>query len=155
MIYRICCVCLLCIFVSGCQTLNYDAAKGKLVLTNLEIAEAFDSTSKRHEVIVSFDYAFTANFTQPSVYFCTVQFLGKQAGRSYSGMGRGPAPCQFTEDKGSVSFRWATPLDGDNRDRRIIEDLLLPVQYFVAVHQKVGKNQSNIIAYSQTFQSTK
>lgn len=143
------------LMLSGCHATNHDHQLSELQLSNLVVTEQTEQLTDSHEIMVSFDYEFTAYFAQPKLYFCSIQFLQKQQGRSFANANKRFEQCHFTGPKGSINFRWPSPLDRSLQSNKVTESLLLPVQYFVAVHQRTALNTSILIARSETFQSTK
>lgn len=145
---------LLSLLSFGCQTLNYDIPIGQIELSNIVVTEAERSSKRQHKIAVSFDYAFVSPRAQPNMYTCTVQFLGKTEGDSLSHHPKGQKPCQFNADSGSVSFTWPLITDRGVSSPETLSKLALPIQYFVAVHQKTARNKTQIIAESGIYQST-
>ena len=148
-------------FVTACQNIDNDGAisteslsvapLSKITLSNVSIKEKILPASSKHDLFISFDYRFESAPLASDMYFCTVQFLSKIEGQSTSTTNRLPKQCEFSDPVGTVSFPWSTPFDKSNVNKAKLSDLALPLQYFVAIHQKTSNNKSVVIAQSDTY----
>lgn len=146
---------LMSVMLFNCQSMDRDTKSRVLTLSNVAVQEVSDALSQHHEILVSFDYVFIKPAPQENAYFCTIQFVGKDQGHSFSTSNARSTPCHIVSGSGSSSFRSPSPMDNSVQDPNMLINLKLPVQFFVAVHQRTTQGKSAIIARSKTFQSTK
>ncbi len=130
----------------GCASTNYsDFIVGKAFISNLEVNEVHNLKKRQHKLQLSFDYQISEYADGANLYNCSVQFLALDGTTTSISKGN-RLPCQLDKAKGEVSITWPTLLDKTfSPSKKQLSHIKYPIEYFVAIHQKTGKNTSLII----------
>lgn len=147
-------VSVLSIAISGCQRSEKLIAVSQASIENVQVNETLDNEAGRHLINVSFDFRITPFLDGKDTYFCTVQFVHKELGKSFTSLSLEDSPCAINAAQGTMDVNWLGPLDNGSLNTLNANLLRLPVQYFVAIHQYTKKPESIIIARSKTMKST-
>ncbi|QZO14982.1 hypothetical protein [Pseudoalteromonas piscicida] len=142
------------LILSGCATKDYSKIKiSTASLSNLEVEEVGNLQQRKHEIKVSFDYAIENFSPENKLYTCSVLFANTD-GTSVTSFRGTSHPCILNNTTGSVSITWPTPVDiSRNAPKMVLSKLKYPIEYFVAIHQKTGKNSSELIGQSKPLTS--
>jgi hypothetical protein len=139
--------------LAGCQPEEISRGTSQGFIENVQVEESLDTNAGQHLINVSFDYRIEPFREKKNSYFCTVQFIHKELGKSFTSLPLALSPCEFDKAEGTMSVIWPGPLDNRSVDTLNANLLRLPVQYFVAIHEYTDKPASIIIARSKTMKS--
>jgi hypothetical protein len=141
--------------LTGCatKTRDFKLSAPSAYLSNVVIDETLKQEEGHHKISLSFDYSISEFDATDDAYFCSVQFYTKSETQTISYAGKVPPNCGIDSASGNASVVWTGPLDKSVDTPGFVEKLHLPIQYFVAIHQRTGLNKSKIIGSSKTFQS--
>lgn len=139
----------LALFITGCaSTAKNDAEFSTATVSNVQSEEIDNLANREHEFKVTFDYVIEDYEAGINKYTCSVQFANMD-GTSTTKFVGGRYPCRLDSAKGTVTVEWPSPLDKDViLTRKEAEKLKVPIEYFVAVHQKSGRYSTRIIGKS-------
>jgi hypothetical protein len=130
----------------GCASINYsDLEIGKASISNLEVNETHNLKKGQHKLKLSFDYQISAYSEATDLYNCSVQFLALDGTTMSISTGK-KSPCQLNKAEGEMSITLPTILDKTFfASQEQLTKIKYPMEYFVAIHQRTGKNTSQII----------
>ena len=139
------------LILSGCATIDYSKIElSTASLSNLEVEEIGNLQQRKHEIKISFDYAIENFSPENKLYICSVLFANID-GTSVTSFKGTSHPCILNNTTGSVSITWPTPVDKSlNAPKMVLSRLKYPIEYFVTIHQKTGKDSSELIGKSET-----
>lgn len=139
----------LVIVLTGCASINYSELEwSNATLSNVEIKEVHELKKREHKIHISFNYSIAGFHAEHKLYYCTVQFLNLDGSSQTSFNGR-EFPCQLEQSKGSISVTWPSPLDKSLKvSKEKFSEIKYPIEYFVAIHQRTGQYDSQIIGKS-------
>lgn len=132
--------------LAGCTSTNYSDFKvGEASISNLVVDEIYNLKKRRHKLKLSFDYQISEYTDGADLYECTVQFSALDGTTTSISAGK-QSPCKLNKDKGEISITWPTILDKKfSPSKKQLPNIKYPLEYFVAIHQRTGKNTSQII----------
>jgi hypothetical protein len=140
--------------LAGCQPEEISRGTSQGFIENLQVGESLNNEAGQHLIDISFDYRIEPFIASKNSYFCTVQFIHIELGKSFTSLPLAESPCEFDKAAGTMNVVWPGPLDKRSVDNLNVNLLRLPVQYFVAIHQYTEKPASLIIVRSKTMKST-
>ena len=132
----------------GCASTDYSNFEmGEAFISNLEVKEVYNLKKRQHKLKLSFDYQISEYAEGADLYNCSVQFLALDGTTTSTSTSTGKRiPCQLDKAKGEISITWPTLLDKTfSPSKEQLSNIKYPMEYFVAIHQKTGKNTSQII----------
>jgi len=132
--------------LAGCASTNYsDFEMGEAFISNLEVNEIHNLKKRQHKLKLSFDYQISEYTDGADLYNCSVQFLALDGTTTSISTGR-RLPCKLNKAKGKMSITWPTILDKTfSLSKEQLSKIKYPIEYFVAIHQRTGKNTNQII----------
>jgi hypothetical protein len=145
----------LALFIAGCaSTATNDTTKySTATVSNVQSEEIDNLSNREHEFKVTFDYAIEDYEAGVNKYTCSVQFANTD-GTSTTKFVGGRYPCRLDSAQGTVTVEWPSPLDKDViLTKKEALKLKVPIEYFVAVHQKSGRYSTKIIGKSASMLS--
>ena len=130
----------------GCASTNYSDLKvGEAFISNFEVKETHNVDKGQHKLKLSFDYRISEYTNAKGLYNCTVQFLALDGTTTSTSVGR-KSPCQLNKAEGKMSVTLPTLLDKTSfASKDQLSKIKYPMEYFVAIHQRTGKNTNRII----------
>jgi hypothetical protein len=130
----------------GCASINYsDFELGEASISNLEVNEIHNLKKRQHKLKLSFDYQISEYADGNNLYSCSVQFLALDGTTTSIQKGK-RSPCMLNKAKGEISIIWPTILDKTfSPSKQQLSKIKYPMEYFIAIHQKTGKNINQII----------
>lgn len=137
------------VFLAGCASTNYsDVDNSEAVISNLEVSELGKAGTIKHQLDVTFDYTIKDYKELPGLYTCNVMFSISEDRLITKANER--APCKIDRESGSVSIKRETPLAASaGYSRDILQEMALPLEYHVTIHQTKARNTSVIIGMSE------
>ena len=141
--------------LAGCASTNYsDFDVSEAVISKLKINETHNLNERQHKLEISFDYEISEYVDTNNLYNCSVQFLALD-GTTISISNGKKSPCELNKAKGEKSIIWPTILDkAHSPSEEQLSKIKYPIEYFIAIHQRTGKNTNRIIGKSAIQVST-
>lgn len=134
--------------LTGCAGTKYkDLDWGEATLSNIQVKETHYQDQGVHHFDVSFDYRIDGFHAVDGLYDCSLYFFTTNGG--YKALGTGSHECVIDQAEGSINMRWKGPLDYRfYRIQNFTANIMIPVQYFLAINQKVARKHNQIIGHS-------
>lgn len=140
------------VLLIGCAATDYAKLKPSTAsLANVVINETLVLDKGEHKLAVSFDYEIKDFNPTSNLYSCTVQFVNLDKSTMTRTVGSS-MPCKLDSPTGHVAITWPSPIDKSTRtSKERLDQIKYPMEYFIAIHQKTGRNNNLVIGSSQKY----